>query len=74
MTNTVKSPIKKKPSMRSSLAVSPQSIELSDSMRERIAKKAYQLWQERGYRDGCDLENWLDAEIIVMEKIHEARE
>ena len=74
MTNTVKSPIKKKPSMRSPLAVSPQSIELSDSMRERIAKKAYELWQERGYRDGSDLDDWLDAEIIVMEKIHEARE
>ena len=74
MARSTKLTVKKKPSMRSSLAVSPQSIELSDSMRERIAKKAYELWQKRGYRDGRDLDDWLDAKIIVMEKIHEARE
>ena len=43
-------------------------------MRARITKKAFELWQERGYRDGHDLEDWLDAEAIVMEEIHEARE
>jgi hypothetical protein len=69
-----KPPIKKKPSMRSPLAASPQAIELPDGMRERILKKAYELWEERGYRDGLDLEDWLDAEAIVMEEIHEARE
>jgi hypothetical protein len=26
------------------------------------------------YRDGHDFEDWLDAEAIVMEEIHEARE
>ena len=41
---------------------------------ERILSKAFELWQERGYRDGHDLEDWLDAEAIVMEEIHEARE
>ena len=74
MTSAVKSPIKKKPSTRSPLAASPQSIELPDGMRSRITKKAFDLWQERGYRDGHDLEDWLDAEAIVMEEIHEARE
>jgi hypothetical protein len=74
MERATKFTVKKKLSMHSSLAVGPQSIELSDSKRERIAKKAYELWQKRGYRDGCDLEDWLDAEIIVKEKIHEARE
>jgi hypothetical protein len=74
MTSAVKSPIKKKPSMRSPLAASPQAVELPDGMLDRISRKAYELWQERGYRDGQDLENWLDAEAIVMEEIHEARE
>ena len=74
MARATKFTVKKKPSMRLSLAVAPLSIQLSDSMRERIAKKAYELWQERDYRDGSDLEDWLDAEIIVMEKNHEARE
>ncbi len=74
MITAVKPPINKKASTRSPLAASPQAIELPDGMRERISRKAYELWQERGYRDGQDLENWLDAEAIVMEEIHEARE
>ena len=74
MTSATKLTVKKKPSMRSPLAASPQSIELPDGMGERISQKAFELWQERGYRDEHDLEDWLDAETIVMEEIHEARE
>ncbi|HEU4386260.1 MAG TPA: DUF2934 domain-containing protein [Blastocatellia bacterium] len=74
MISAAKPTKKMKRSMRSPLAASPQSIELPDGMRERILRKAYELWQERGYRDGHDLEDWLDAEVIVMEEIHEARE
>lgn len=74
MASATKLTVKKKPTRRSPLAASPQSIELPDAMRERISKKAFELWQERGYRDGYDLEDWLDAEAIVMEAIHEARE
>jgi hypothetical protein len=74
MTSAVKLPIKKKPTKRSPLAASPQAIELPQGMRDRISRKAYELWQERGHREGQDLENWLDAEAIVMEEIHEARE
>ena len=74
MTSATKLTVKKKPSMRSPLAASPQSIELPDGMGERISKKAFELWQERGCRDGHDFEDWLDAETIVMEEIHEARE
>ena len=74
MMSATKPTMKMKPSMRSPLAASPQSIELPDGRRERISKKAFELWQARGYRDGHDFEDWLDAEAIVMEEIHEARE
>jgi DUF2934 family protein len=74
MASATKATKKKKSSMRNPLAASPKSIELPDGMRERILTKAFELWQERGYRDGHDLEDWLDAETIVMEEIHEARE
>ena len=74
MTSATKLTVKKKPSTRSPLTASPQPIELPDGMTERISKKAFELWQDRGYRDGHDLEDWLDAEAIVMEEIHEARE
>jgi len=51
-----------------------KSIELPDGMGERIAKKAHELWEQRGCREGHDAEDWFDAEAIVMEEIHEARE
>ncbi|MER3423262.1 MAG: DUF2934 domain-containing protein [Nitrospiraceae bacterium] len=49
-------------------------IELPDGMWERIARKAYELYEQRGRRDGRALDDWLEAEAIVMEEIHEARE
>ncbi|HQR14372.1 MAG TPA: DUF2934 domain-containing protein [Nitrospira sp.] len=49
-------------------------IELPDGMWERISQKAYELWKERGSREGHALQDWLDAEAVVMEEIHEARE
>jgi hypothetical protein len=49
-------------------------IELPDGMWERIRTKAHQLWEARGRREGNALQDWLDAEEIVMEEIHEARE
>ncbi len=51
-----------------------QPIELPDGMWERIAKKAYELWEQRGRREGYALQDWLEAEAIVMEEIHETRE
>jgi hypothetical protein len=57
-----------------SLAEQKQPIELPEGMWERIAKKAYELWEQRGRREGHALEDWLDAEALVMEEIHEARE
>lgn len=53
---------------------SGKPIELPDGMWERIARKAYELWEQRGRQEGNALRDWLDAEAIVMEEIHEARE
>ncbi|GMV49608.1 MAG: hypothetical protein NBKEAIPA_00943 [Nitrospirae bacterium] len=63
-----------KTSAKKQLATGPASIELPDGMWERISQKAYELWRERGFREGYALQDWLDAEAIVMEEIHEARE
>ncbi|GKS63773.1 hypothetical protein YTPLAS72_10770 [Nitrospira sp.] len=49
-------------------------IELPDGMWDRISHKAYDLWVQRGCQEGHALRDWLDAEEIVMEEIHEARE
>jgi len=73
--------MKRHPSRRSSLAVSMSArnppadlIELPDEMWQRIAKKAYELYEQRGMREGHALEDWFEAESVVMDEIYEARE
>lgn len=83
-TNATKGPMsskqtakKRDPSQtRETLAgdVMKKPVELPDGMWERIAKKAQELWEQRGSREGHDLQDWFDAEAIVMDEIHEARE
>ena len=62
------------PSPRLLPAEQKRPIELPDGMWNRVAQKAYELWENRGRRKGYHLDDWLDAETIVMEEIHEARE
>lgn len=50
------------------------TIKLPDGIRESISHRAYELWRERGCRDGYALQDSLDAEVMVMEEFHEARE
>ena len=37
----------------------------SDSGRDRIAQRAYELYQARGRESGHELEDWLQAEIEI---------
>lgn len=71
--------MKRPPSPRPSMAVSARKppaepIELPDGMWQRIAQKAYELYEQRGMREGYALNDWLEAEAVVMDEIHEARE
>jgi len=59
---------------RASARSAEDPIELPDGMWHRIATKAYELWDTRGRQEGYALQDWLDAEQIVMDEIHEARE
>jgi hypothetical protein len=47
---------------------------LPEVVHERIARRAYELWDLRGRRHGFDVEDWLDAENLVMDEIHEAHQ
>lgn len=42
-------------------------------LRERIAQKAYELYEKRGRTDGCDVEDWLEAERLVLAQLEEQR-
>lgn len=51
-------------------AARPQPLEKSatdsNSLLDHIATRAYALYEERGYRCGCDLQDWLDAEREIL--------
>ncbi|MDH5640672.1 MAG: DUF2934 domain-containing protein [Nitrospira sp.] len=40
----------------------------SNGLRDHIAARAYALYEERGYRHGCDLQDWLDAEREIASR------
>lgn len=37
-----------------------------DLLRARIERRAYELYVKRGCREGCALEDWLDAEREML--------
>jgi hypothetical protein len=74
MSAIVKRSKTRKEPLPSSAGASGKPIELPDGMWERISRKAYELWEQRGRQEANALRDWLDAEEIVMEEIHEARE
>lgn len=39
---------------------------MSDELRKRVANRAYELYLERGCREGCDVEDWVDAEREML--------
>jgi len=42
--------------------VHSQPVSLCDDLQARIAKRAYEIHAERGYRYGYALDDWLEAE------------
>lgn len=50
---------------------SAQKFMWPEDRRERIAAKAYELWEQRGCRHGHDLEDWFDAEALVIQSLQE---
>jgi len=55
------------------LSHEPESMQkYSDEMRERIAMKAYDLYEKRGRQAERDLEDWLQAEELLRKEVMEA--
>ena len=40
----------------------------TDGLQGTIGTRAYALYEERGYRQGCDLQDWLDAEREIQSR------
>ena len=37
----------------------------SSNISDSIKKKAYELWEKDGRKQGCDMQYWLQAEKII---------
>lgn len=40
-----------------------------DQLTDMIRKKAYELYEKRGKKSGRDMDNWLEAERIIKQKV-----
>jgi hypothetical protein len=47
----------------------PQPVSPCDDLHILIAKRAYELHSERGYRHGSALDDWLEAEREILSQI-----
>jgi polyhydroxyalkanoate synthesis regulator phasin len=56
------------------LSPEPESMQkYSDEVRERIAKKAYELYEQRGRQAERHLEDWLEAEELIRKEMTNSR-
>ncbi|SPP66356.1 DUF2934 domain-containing protein [Nitrospira lenta] len=39
---------------------------MPDELQERITKRTYELYLQRGCREGCALADWVDAEREIL--------
>ena len=54
--------------------LSPEPMQkYSDEVRELIAKKAYELYEQRGRQGERDVEDWLKAEELVRKEMNTRR-
>ena len=46
-------------------SVQPSAMESDQDFQDRVARKAYELFEDRGQAPGDDVEDWLAAERLV---------
>lgn len=44
-----------------------------ETLRDMIARKAYEIYEERGREEGKDFEHWLEAETIINAAMKKAK-
>ena len=40
-----------------------------EALHERIARKAFELYEQRSHQDGHDMEDWLEAERLIFREM-----
>jgi hypothetical protein len=57
---------KRPPSRKSPASASSNAIAKELALYERIARRAYKLYEQRGGQAGSELEDWLQAEREIL--------
>jgi hypothetical protein len=52
-----------------SVPVASDKTKQNDLRHQLISEKAYELYQKRGCCDGCDLDDWLEAERLITVEV-----
>lgn len=60
---------KKRKKIQTKKAPSPRLTINNEDLYQRVALKAYELYQQRGEAHGRDIEDWLTAERFVHEEL-----
>jgi hypothetical protein len=68
MTIATKRPRRRTRASAAIICLADEPTDQVEGLSARIARKAYELWEERGRQDGNALQDWLDAETIVTER------
>jgi Protein of unknown function (DUF2934) len=48
--------------------VAREPVHYCEDLHDRISRQAYAFYAERVYRDGCALQDWLDAEREILSR------
>lgn len=59
----------RRPQVVREAVTAPRATPEPRELKEKIAVKAYELFQRRGQADGHDLEDWLEAERSVLAEL-----
>jgi hypothetical protein len=55
------------------MATDPDRILSNDEIREKIALRAYEIYQDRGGQHGRDIDDWLQAENDMLAEAEEKK-
>jgi Protein of unknown function (DUF2934) len=70
---TAEKKLRRPPAKQGAEATAPAKLKRQgqpsfDDLQARITVRAYELYAERGYRTGCALEDWVDAEREILSR------
>jgi len=56
------------------IAINHENRRVVDSLKQKVARRAYELFERGGRAEGNDMRHWLQAESEILSKIAEIRE